>query len=502
MRYRAHLLRVGLLVLSILLQAARASAEPLASLARPLEGSSERSSSSDSDLDGNLDSRQIAPGAVLELANLSGPGTIVRLWCTVISQDPFHGRGLVLRIYWDGAANPSVVAPLGDFFGTGHGALAEIDSIPASSTSGGRARSCFWHMPFRQSARITVANESTRRTDAFFHHVDWRSEPIPSDAPYFHAQYRQSFPAAPGPYRILETTGRGHYAGTVLSVQLVESGWFGEGDEFFYLDGESVPSIRGTGTEDYVGEAFGFRPHSRPWSGVGLWEGSLPGDRISAYRWHVEDPVVFQSELVLEIEHKGEVLADSGQRLGTFLERADWLSSVAFWYQHPMRELGATLPPYSNRLAPYRVIGGAALVARATPPEGLSTGTAGVVYRGPVAEALVEIEFDVAADGWYQINALLAEGPGCGVVQPRIDGAPLGPPLDLFLGARRTLPRRLELVELKAGTHVLGFELTGASPKRRPITFDNQSFATTHIMLLRVQDMEGYHDALDGALLP
>lgn len=483
----------------------RAGAQPLGSLdalARPIPGRSMRASSSNVDLAKNGDARSLAPGETLELANLEGPGAITHMWCTVASQDPFYGRSLVLRFYWDGAEKPSVVAPLGDFFGVGHGGFSEFASTPVAVSSGGRSRNCYWNMPFRSGARVTLTNDSTEyRTDSFYYYLDWRrDETIPEDAPRFHALYRQNFPAAPGHHPILETEGRGHYVGTVLSSQLTDTGWYGEGDDFFYLDGEELPSLRGTGTEDYFGDAWGFRKFSTPWHGVSMWEGYFPGDRVTAYRWHVPDPVVFERSLRVEMEHRGSVFTDFGVQLGTFVERPDWVSSVAFWYQHPARGLDDALPPATERVAPYRVIRGADLKGRVEPPGGFRMGKDGIGYLGPNAEARVEVDFEVAEDGRYQISAFLAHSLVGARCRPMLDGAPVGPELDLWADGMDVLPVSLDLHDLKAGPHVLAFQGLGPSPRKRSRAPGVVSFGMTHLLLLRLEDMAGYREALEGAM--
>ncbi|RLD13772.1 hypothetical protein DRI50_06500, partial [candidate division KSB1 bacterium] len=246
---------------------------------------SHRASSSNPELNSNGDALSIAAGETIVLADVRGPGVISHIWATVASVDPFYGRSLVLRIYWDGNEQPSVQSPLGDFFGVGHGAFSSFNSLPVSVSSQGRALNCFWKMPFRKSAKITITNESRKyETDSFYYYVDWQKrDELPDDLLYFHAQYRQAMPANPGDYTILETEGRGHYVGTVYSVQQMETGWFGEGDDRFYIDGENTPALKGTGTEDYFGDAWGFRQFSRPWFGVSLWEGYFVGDRVTAY---------------------------------------------------------------------------------------------------------------------------------------------------------------------------------------------------------------------------
>ncbi|MCI0493311.1 MAG: DUF2961 domain-containing protein, partial [Planctomycetes bacterium] len=272
-----------------------------------------RESSSNADLAKNGDSVPILPGGTLTLLDADGPGVITHFWNTIAAFDPFAGRSVVLRIYYDGQEKPSVQVPLGDFFGVGHGAHKSFTSAPVSVSAGGLARNCYWHMPFRKHIKVTVTNESlVYPVGSFYYYLDWQKrDSLPEDAMYFHAQYRQSMPAAPGHYKILETSGQGHYVGTVYSVQQVELGWFGEGDDFFYIDGAQTPQLRGTGTEDYFNDAWGFREFATPYHGVTLYEGVFPGDRVTAYRWHIADPIPFRKSLRVMIEHRGSVFDET-----------------------------------------------------------------------------------------------------------------------------------------------------------------------------------------------
>ena len=295
-----------------------------------------RESSSDPDWrNGNRDARPIEPGETLVLADLKGPGEITHIWCTVAASEPQYSRLLVLRMYWDGEEHPSVECPLGDFFGLGHGWDVPYDSLPVRVTANGRARNCYWVMPFRESARITVTNEGRLPVRLFFYYIDWRQlTSVPKNTPYFHAMYRQEFPTVMGRnYLIADIEGRGHYVGTVLGCRQLARRWWGEGDDFFFIDGEQEPSLRGTGTEDYFCDAWGFRQHSGPFYGVPLMEGDTVGARSSAFRWHINDPITFRKSLRFEIEHKGATSKPDGSLQSGFEEREDDFSSVAFWYQ-------------------------------------------------------------------------------------------------------------------------------------------------------------------------
>jgi D-arabinan exo alpha-(1,3)/(1,5)-arabinofuranosidase (non-reducing end) len=246
-------------------------------------------------------------------------------------------------MYWDGETAPSVEAPVGDFFGVGHGLDRNFSSLPINCSSEGRARNCYWQMPFRKSARITVTNEGLKPVAAFYYYVDYRVlRELSEFIPYFHAQYRQELPCAPGRnYLLLEAEGRGHYIGCNLSVIQRAMGWWGEGDDMIYVDGEKTPSLHGTGSEDYFSDAWGMRQDENLFYGCPLQEEDFqPGSKASVYRFHVPDPVPFTKSIAVTIEH------------GHANDRADDFSSVAYWYQTEPHKPFPALAPLSERL-PY-----------------------------------------------------------------------------------------------------------------------------------------------------
>ena len=213
----------------------------MAELVQPKTFKALRESSAKKDLTKNGDSVTVNPGETIVLGELQGPGAISHFWVFGHPMYPFLSNALVVRMYWDGAADPSVEAPLGDFFGVGQGMTRDVDSLAVSVSAFGHSRNCFWNMPFHKSARVTITNESTEHRVGLWYLLNWRQyeAPLPQDTPYFHARYRQAFPTQPGEnYLLCETTGSGHYVGTVLSVLHTDLGWFGEGDERFYVDGE------------------------------------------------------------------------------------------------------------------------------------------------------------------------------------------------------------------------------------------------------------------------
>lgn len=467
---------------------------PLLALTHLSDAQTRRVSSSNPDLNSNGDSRVIKEGQTLVLAELTGPGAITHLWNTIAAQDPFAGRSLVLRIYWDGMDKPSVEVPLGDFFGVGHGAIANFHSLPVSVTSYGRSRTCFWRMPFRKSAKVTLTNEAREYGDAeVYYYVDWEKLPsLPEDSLYFHARYHQAFPATPGDYPILETKGRGNYVGTVYSVHQVKTGWFGEGDDHFYIDGETRPSLCGTGTEDYFNDSWGFRPFVAPAHGVTLYEGVFAGDRLSAYRWHLSDPVRFNSALKVSIEHKGSRVNDAGVKQSSSNERPDWVSSVAFWYQTPPVAGEESLPPATNRVAPYRVLPAKVLTFRANPPSLVTQEEEGLIYAPGEPGAAIEFDFEIAKPGRYQVAAVMILSLFSARYQPCLDGQATGPEIDLCNQGEDWTWFSFDLHDLKPGKHTLKFAGRGVSPNHRTKAAPRFAFGMNSLILLCLEDMAGY----------
>jgi hypothetical protein len=445
---------------------------PLNGLEQLKDFQSRRESSSDPNWrNGNADSRPIAPGATLTLADVNGPGMIVHFWCTIAHSDPYYSRMLTLRMYWDGEKDPSVECPIGDFFGMGHGIDKPFDSLPVRVTSDGRGRNCYWPMPFRKSARITVSNESQRPCDAFYYYLDWQKhESLPPKTAYFHAMYRQEYPCVMGTnYLIADILGQGHYVGTVQSVYLISPGWYGEGDDFFFIDGEKEPSLRGTGTEDYFCDGWGFREQAGPFYGAPLWEGENTGNRGSAYRWHIPDPVVFTKSLRVEIEHKGSQRFPDGTGSG-FIERDDLMSSVAYWYQIEPHKPWPPLPPGHDRL-PFHdrlLLKGHTAVENAQHSEaplqvqdiGGTTDNQQLWFQPREDKAWLEVSFQVAQPETGELICNMVHSWDYGIYNVKLDGQPVAE-MDLYSPYIAPTPHKLGLRQLAAGTHTLRLEGNG-----------------------------------------
>jgi len=470
--FKARVLR-AILTLSIIASPAIAQLQPgnpLSGIEKFKDFEAMRASSSDPDWrNGNEDARPIAPGGTLVLADLKGPGVITHLWNTINHEAQFYSRLLTLRIYWDGEEHPSVECPIGDFFGVGHGVDQSFMSIPIRVTSNGKARNCYWPMPFRKSARITVTNESDKPCKWSYFYVDWQKhESLPADTAYFHAMYRQEFPCVMGRnYLIADLEGRGHYVGTVQSVYLMSQTWYGEGDDFFFIDGETEPSLRGTGTEDYFCDAWGFRQQDGPFYGTPLWEGNNPGGRGSAYRFHLADPVPFKKSLRVEIEHKGAQKFPDAPRT-QFIERDDLMSSVAFWYQGEPHKPWPALPPGPERL-PFREttlsIGWEAVTQarhsehpiRSEKLRQIATGDKYLLFSPHDDKGWVEIPFRVAKAMDAELWGKMIQTTNGGKYRVSLDGKKVG-----LVELQADVPKATSQVwgrhQLTVGEHVLRFE--------------------------------------------
>ena len=289
----------------------------------------------------------LEPGTTTTLADIEGPGVIQHVWITVREK---AYRDCVLRMFWDGEKSPSVEVPLGDFFANGHGLRYNVNSLPVCvNPSGGF--NCYWPMPFRKHAHITIESEHVEEIGGFFYQITYALGEVPEDAAYFHAQWRRSTTTREVPEHVIldGITGQGHYVGTFLAWSQFSNGWWGEGEMKFYMDGDGeFPTICGTGTEDYFGGAWGFHgeTYSTPFLGYphcARAEGEVP--RHALYRWHVYDPIRFKKDLRATI-----------QALGWWPNRkyeplTDDIASVGYWYQTEPHATFPNMPAVHDRWA-------------------------------------------------------------------------------------------------------------------------------------------------------
>ncbi len=442
----------------------------------------------DADEASNRDNRTVPPGQTQVLLEARGPGVITHLWLTFLGPEPQpwaqHGSAnhqeMLLRMYWDGETHPSVEAPVGDFFANGFGERREVVSLPVV-VEGGDAYNCFWRMPFQKSARIEIVNQSAKPISLLYYNIDWiKKASLPADTPYFHAQYRQEYPVQPGrDYVILETAGKGHYVGTVLSVRTRSPAWFGEGDEKIYLDGEAKPSIWGTGTEDYFLCAWGLKTTSTPYFGVPYFDQwGIVGGQTTAYRWHIEDPIVFNTGIKVSFEHFGWLPPDENPqgKSMSWNERQDDYSSVAYWYQTGPGTFTARAPAGPERRLPSldRMVVYAHDFVGA--PGFHGAGTVGLqqldLYPGPqvlyqpsqARGAWLELPLEVTKSEPLRLLVRLTHSYDFGQYQAYLDGAKLGEVIDLYSPKVVTADTHLLDFWPEPGRHRLRLECVGKQP--------------------------------------
>ncbi len=462
----------------------------LEGLATPQDGRTMRASSSDLQdwRNGNGDARPIKPGETLVLAELKGPGEIRHIWNTIASSEPGYSRLLLLRIYWDDETTPSVECPVGDFFGIGHGVDVPYDSLPIRVSSDGRGRNCYWPMPFAKSAKLTVTNEGRKRCDAFYYYIDWQQLPkLGKKAGYFHAQYRQEHPAVMGRnYLIADIQGKGQYVGTVLNWRSRMASWPGEGDDFFYIDGEAEPSLRGTGTEDYFCDGWGFRKQAGVYYGAPLSDWNLPNGFNSVYRWHIADPVTFSKSLKLEIEHKGPVIDAYGKTLEGYGERPDDFSSVAFWYQKEPHRPFEPIPVGYARLYvdPEKAQQAETLVEKGVASEGKAleqkldgmNGGAQLFWMPSKAEQKLSLPLAITQKGSYDLYVKFTAAPDYGIYQLEVDGKPVGVVNDLYSANVTGRETAFCNLILEPGEHTLTFVNKGKNKNSKGFGFGMDTF--------------------------
>ena len=286
----------------------------------------------------------IEPGECRVLGDAAGPGAIQQMWMTVGAGVLW--RNQILRIYWDGQEHPSVECPLGDFFCVGWEKFAEVKSLgvcvnPASGFN------CFWEMPFRKRAKITLENRGGRET-VLYYQINLTLTEIEEDRAYFHAQFRRSNPVCfKKEHVILDgIQGWGHYVGTYMAIGVNGGGWWGEGPVSCFIDEDKkYPSVIYEGTEDYFLGSYnfdvgtrepkrdeGYVEHSNLYSGMpqvlqpdGLYESQT---RFGLYRWHIMDPIRFKQRYRMTIKDLGWHPTE-----GRYMPRRDDITTVAFWYQ-------------------------------------------------------------------------------------------------------------------------------------------------------------------------
>ncbi|MGH2585543.1 MAG: glycoside hydrolase family 172 protein [Dehalococcoidia bacterium] len=312
---------------------------------------------------GNNDFILLDPRSVTVLAGLDGAGCIQYFYAALFMSDQHALRSVVLRMYWDGEEMPSVEVPFGDFFGVVGGRVRYFSSLLLAVNPGGFGPglcdgfNCYFPMPFAGGARIEVVNESDERVGPLWYHINYEQfERLDPQVGRFHAQWRRDNCTMPQPqpegrfaganvsgkhnYVLLEAEGQGNLAGIVLGVDNVQGGWWGEGDDMIFIDGERwPPSYHGTGTEEvFGGGACPSDEYHGPYHGFHLVSQERWGGKTGMYRFYIHDPIRFQRSIRVTIEH------------GHNNDYANDYTSVAYWYQREPHRPFPELPPVQSRL--------------------------------------------------------------------------------------------------------------------------------------------------------
>ncbi|MCY2995090.1 MAG: DUF2961 domain-containing protein [Planctomycetota bacterium] len=498
-----------LLVLVVLATAAQSALAggPLEGLAKPQEGRSMRATSTmrlgevrrggaeqrlhpkadprgDLDEASNWDNFRVEPGETHVLLDEKGPGVITHIWLTFLGPErqnwapkgSANHQEMLLRMFWDDSPRPAVEAPVGDFFASCFGRRSEVISLPVI-VEDADSYNCFWHMPFRKSARIEIVNQSDKPISLLYYNIDWiKKEKVSGDTPYFYSQYRQEYPVQTGQdYVLLETKGKGHYVGTVLAVRTRSPAWFGEGDEKIYLDGETKPSIWGTGTEDYFLSAWGLKTTSTPYFGVPYFDQwGIVGGHTSAYRWHLNDPLVFNTGIKVTLEHFGWISPDENPQYKStsWNEREDDYASVAFWYQTGESTFTARAPHARER----KLANLDRLIVRAADfaddkhhGDGSVTTQQLSLYEGKqllylprqVAGAWLAIPFEVQKQEPLRLLLQMTKSYDFGKYQASLNGVKLGGVIDLY--SAKVVDEEVHLLDFwpEPGAYTVRLECTG-----------------------------------------
>jgi hypothetical protein len=287
---------------------------------------------------------KLPPGKEVVLGDLKGPGKVTYWYITDSSGGKFY-PGLVLKIFWDGADQPSVNVPLSDFFGAMGGHTIDYQSVPMQIEH--FCYMCYLPMPFSERARFVLANDGDKEyRQSMAWGIDYEQDRrFAEEKSRLCCTWRRSNPTKEGMHTILDVRGRGHYVGNFLQVDTRFGGWWGEGDTIFHRDGKQITHT--PGTEDEYGACWDFgNTYSY------LYSGYLQHDKghNRMYRWYLANPVRFRESLKVEIQNQHQ----NGTPTTT---DADDYTCIAYWYQESPRQ-AVSLQPYAERTAPSKAGGG------------------------------------------------------------------------------------------------------------------------------------------------
>ena len=285
--------------------------------------------------------RQIQPGETVQLCDIEGPGTIRHIWITT-DRAPIVQRACVIRAYWEGQEHPSLECPIGDLFGFAHGRITAYHSaVHSVGPTGGR--NLWLPMPFTTRARLTFTNESEKAVPLFYQIGYTTGDKHPADVGRLHVLFRRENPTTEKKdFELLpQRTQKGRFIGSIIGIRnLHPDQWWGEGEIKVYMDGDTeFPTIVGTGSEDYVGLAWGIQQTPFLYNGCSLNDKNF----VSMYRWHLPDPIAWQKEARITIQQ----IAWKG---GLSETQDDW-SCATFWYEPAPSAKLPDLPDVKARTA-------------------------------------------------------------------------------------------------------------------------------------------------------
>ena len=381
-------------------------------------------------------------------------------------------RQLVLKITFDGQQKPSVWCPVGDFFGTAPGVNFYRTLATGMTEEGAYA---LWYMPFAKSAVVELANEGDVARELSFEIVT-----APLSRPFeglghFHCKWhRDTFPVSEDrwpDWSLLRVEGRGRFCGVMLHVWNPQGGWWGEGDEKFFVDGETYPSTFGTGSEDYFGYA---------WCHPGLFQRAYHAQTMtsgnrghqSVLRWQTTDNIPFQTSFDGYIEKY--------YRTG---EKGTEYACTACWYQAPggvdpyepvpvgdRHDYYVRIPPSAGG---FKILneprGNLQTQAMGQYKDGTWKNNNHLWWTGAQPGDKLEVAVPVKKSGTYKVSVVLTKARDYGIVQLYLDDKKAGDAIDLYNPeVINTEPIPIGTHELTEGEHKLGVKIVGANEKAVP----------------------------------
>ena len=251
----------------------------------------------------------VRAGESVTLLDVTGAGMINRIWATINDRSPEMLRSLKIEMYWDLAEKPAVSAPFGDFFGVGLGRRTAFENALFADPEG-RSFNCFIQMPFKESARVVLTNESEKDLNMLFYDInlikfrDWNADYL-----YFHCYWHRDTATTLGEdFQILpKVSGKGRFLGSNIGINanpVYQNHWWGEGEVKMYVDGDTdLPTLVGTGTEDYIGTAWGQGKFCSSYTGCLVADGEKK--QWAYFRYHIPDPIYFRSDIKVTIQQMG-----------------------------------------------------------------------------------------------------------------------------------------------------------------------------------------------------